>query len=132
MNEMGKTSGVLFGVKNARPPCFTTAIPINPNTRDFPKLCVAAQLFSMAQKWIWSCWDEEDMSNPVLRMPCSYANLITLNIESNDIIGFWKVMKAIVNVSLIKKISLWTKKRKKYMFFATFFPFLLHRMNGPG
>ena len=53
--EMMKTPGVggiAVAVNHARPPCLTTAIPINPNDKDFSKLCIAAQLFSMAQKWV--------------------------------------------------------------------------------
>jgi hypothetical protein len=90
--------GISVSVNHLRPPCLTTAIPINPNDPDFAKLCIAAQLFSMAQKWVWTCLDEEDVPQPVLRMPCSYSNIMTLNLESMDVIGSFEAMRLIVQV----------------------------------
>ncbi|CAG7829313.1 unnamed protein product, partial [Allacma fusca] len=90
------TQGVAVTVNHSRPSCLSIAIPINPNDNNFPKLCLSAQLFSMAQKWVWACLDEEDNPTPVLRMPCSYANLLTLNLESNDVIGAFEAMKMMI------------------------------------
>jgi hypothetical protein len=90
--------GVVVNVAHPRPSCLSIAIPINPNDKNFPKLCLSAQLFSMAQKWAWACLDEEDNPTPVLRMPCSYANLLTLNLESNDVCGALEAMKKMIRV----------------------------------
>lgn len=88
--------GVVVELTENRAPCLSLAIPINPNSPDFPKLCMAAQMFSMAQKWIWSCWGLDDVCAPVLRMPCSYANLITLNLECLDVMGSLMAMKMMI------------------------------------
>ncbi|ODN03717.1 hypothetical protein Ocin01_02955 [Orchesella cincta] len=88
--------GVVIELTEPRAPCLSLAIPINPNSPDFPKLCMAAQLFSMAQKWTWSCWGLDDVCSPVLRMPCSYANLITLNLECIDVMGCLMAMKMMI------------------------------------
>ncbi|CAL8086532.1 unnamed protein product [Orchesella dallaii] len=88
--------GVVVELAEPRAPCLSLAIPINPNSPDFPKLCMAAQLFSMAQKWTWSCWGLDDVCSPVLRMPCSYANLITLNLECVDVMGCLMAMKMMI------------------------------------
>jgi hypothetical protein len=101
-NDLMKTpgaGGVVVNVAHPRPSCLSIAIPINPNDKNFPKLCLSAQLFSMAQKWAWACLDEEDNPTPVLRMPCSYANLLTLNLESNDVMGALEAMKKMIRVN---------------------------------
>jgi hypothetical protein len=98
-NSLMKTpgaKGIVVNVNHSRPSCLSIAIPINPNDNNFPKLCLSAQLFSMAQKWVWACLDEEDNPAPVLRMPCSYANLLTLNLESNDVMGALEAMKMMI------------------------------------
>lgn len=92
-------SGIALLVNPPRLPCLNIAVAINPHDQDFPKLCLAAQLFSMAQKWIWSCWDLEDYCSPVIRMPCSYSNLMTLNLESHDVIGCLKAMQYMMKVT---------------------------------
>lgn len=99
MQPLPGDEGLAVTVGYQRSPCFTTAIPIDPSSADFPKLCIAAQLFSMAQKWIWACFGEPDCPMPVLRMPCSYSHMLTLNLESTDIIGSLEVMKTIMAVS---------------------------------
>jgi len=93
--------GVAVTVNHKRAPCLTTAVPINPSSEDFPKLCIASQLFSMAQKWLWACFGEDDCGMPVLRMPCSYSHLLTLNLESHDVLGYFEVMKRVMNVSFL-------------------------------
>lgn len=95
-------TGLAVSVNQPRLPSLSIAVPINPHSKDFPKLCMAAQLFSMAQKWIWSCWDLDDLCSPVIRMPCSYANLMTLNLESYDVIGCLKTMNLLMKVSFNK------------------------------
>lgn len=102
-----KGTGIAVSVNQPRLPCLNIAITINPHNDDFPKLCMAAQLFSMGQKWIWSCWDLDDFCSPVIRMPCSYANLMTLNLESYDVIGCLKTMQLLIKVNALceKKIS---------------------------
>jgi len=52
MMKSPDVNGISVAINHCRAACFTTAIPINPNDQDFPKLCIAAQLFSMAQKWV--------------------------------------------------------------------------------
>ena len=42
--------------------------------------------------------DEDDVPQPVLRMPCSYSNIMTLNLESYDVIGALEAMKEIIKV----------------------------------
>lgn len=92
-------NGVVVKVKHTRPSCLTLAIPVDPHADDFPALCIAMQMFSIAQKWIWMCLDEDDNSGqPILRMPCSFPNIITLNLESPDVIGEMCIMKEIMNV----------------------------------
>jgi len=96
MNDLSGT-GKAVSVNQPRVPCLSIAAKINPShSDDFPKICMASQLFSMAQKWIWSCWDLDDYCSPVIRMPCSYANLITLNLESYDVIGSLKTMRKMI------------------------------------
>jgi len=49
--------------------------------------------------------DEDDVPQPVLRMPCSYSNIMTLNLESYDVVGAFEAMKRIMKVlSLYKAI----------------------------
>lgn len=78
--------------------CLSLAIPISPGDKNFAKLCFAAQLFSLAQKWVWACLDEDDRPTPVLRMPCSYANVLTMNLESDDVVGAMEIMKLMMQV----------------------------------
>lgn len=98
--------GIVIELTEPRTPCLSLAIPINPNSPDFPKLCIAAQMFSMAQKWTWSCWGLDDVCSPVLRMPCSYANLITLNLECMDVMGCLMAMQMMMKVRCLTIIFL--------------------------
>jgi hypothetical protein len=91
-------SGIVVLLNQPRVPSLAIAVKVNPQSNDFPKICMASQLFSMAQKWIWSCWDLDDFCSPVIRMPCSYANLMTLNLESYDVIGSLKTMRKMIMV----------------------------------